>query len=158
MRAPAITAIDRAGLIAWPVIWALAYYGLTLQAVWGREVHPIQAMFLIFGLMATGLLAAVAAGIWLSLLRQRQRKAATPPVPFREVLWLGGLAGAAPMTALLTVVTLLFAGDLGALAVLGLVAASGVAGALSALTTSSVVALRHRADARRRVPTATGTG
>jgi hypothetical protein len=148
MREARITTIDRMGLLAWPFAWALVYYALTLHAVWGRKVHPIQAMFLMFGMMATAVLAASAAGIWLALLSRRDRLDSATALTLREVGTFGLLSGALPMTAIAGICQLLFAADLGAVAVLGLVASAGVAGTVSALGTSGIVALRARAGAR----------
>ena len=156
MREARITTIDRMGLLAWPFTWALVYYALTLHAVWGRAVHPIQAMFLMFGMMATAMLAATAAGIWLALLSRRDRLDSATALTLREVGTFGFLSGALPMTAIAGICQL-FAADLGVAAVLGLVASAGVAGTVSALGTSGIVALRARAGARVNPPAETGT-
>ena len=157
MREARITGVDRASLITWPFAWALAYYAVTLSVVWGREVHPVQAMFLMFGMAITGLVAAVAAGIWLGFLTRRERRASATELTLGELTTFGAVGGAVPMAAAVCLYELGFADSLGAVAILGLVASAGVAGALSSLGTSGIVALRSRASSRRNPPARTGT-
>lgn len=157
MREARITKVDRASVVAWPFAWALVYYTLTLSAVWGTEVHPIQAMLLMFGMMITAVTALAAAGIWRGLLRRRERQAAATVLRFREVAAFGAVSGAIPMVAVVGLYELLFIDILGAVTMLGLVASAGFAGALSSITTSGIVALRDRAYSRGSPPAGTDT-
>jgi hypothetical protein len=156
MRDARITAVDRASLVVWPVAWALLYYALTLSAVWGTEVRPIQAMFLMFGMMITGLIAVAAAGIWLGLLTRRERRVSASTLTLRELTTFGAVSGAVPMAAFVGLYELRFVDTLGALVMLGLVASAGVAGALSSIGTSGIVALRNRHHSRGNPPARTG--
>ena len=157
MRHARITGVDRASLVAWPFAWALLYYALTLAAVWGREVHPIKAMFLMFGMMITGLIALAAACIWLGLLARRERLASASKLTLAEVIIFGAVGGAVPMAAVVGLYELLYVDGPGAVATLGLVASAGVAGALSSIGTSGIVAFLVRAQSRRNPPTRAGT-
>src|SRR5215218_666416 len=99
MREAKITRVDQASLIVWPLGWALVYYALTLSVVWGREVHPIQAMLFMFGMVIIGLVAAAAAGIWLGFLARHERRSSAVPLTIRELTIFGAISGAAPMAA-----------------------------------------------------------
>ena len=142
MRKADTTKLDQASLIIWPVAWAGLYYAITLRAVRGYELHPIQAMFLMFGMIITGFLAAAAAGIWLTFLARRARQTAVTKLAFHEVMTYGAVAGALPMTALVGVYQLAYSDPLRAVTILGAVASASVVGALSAIVTSGIVALR----------------
>ena len=149
MREARITVIDRASLAAWPLAWALIYYALTLSAVRGTEVRPVQAMVLMFGMVITALTAAAAAGIWLGLLTRRRRQASATTLTLRELVASGAVSGVVPMATVVGLYELLFVDSLGAAAMLGVVASAGVAGALSSIGTSGIVALHDRACSRR---------
>ena len=157
MREARVTAVDRASLIMWPVAWALLYYAVTLSAVWGHEVRPIQAMILMFGMMITGVVAVAAAGIWLGFLTRRERRAAATELAVGELTIFGAVSGAVPMAAVICLYELRYSDSLGAPAMLGLVASAGLAGALCSIGTSGILALRNRAYSRRRPPARTGT-
>lgn len=157
MREAGVTTVDRASLVAWPFAWALLYYALTLCAVRGTEVHPIQAMILMFGMMITALTAVAAAGIWLGLLKRRERQVSTTALILREVTAFGAVGGAVPMVAVAGLYELLFVDTLGPVVVLGLIASAGVAGALSSIGTSVLVVFRSRASLRGNPPTRVDT-
>lgn len=145
MREATITTVDRASLLAWPFAWALTYYALTLSAVSGTEVHPIQAMLLMFGLMITALVAMAAAGIWLRLLKRRERQVPATTLTLRDLAGFGAVSGAVPMAAVVGLYELLFLDSMGAAAMLVVVPSAAVAGALSSIGTGEIVALRNRA-------------
>jgi len=147
MRASRITGVDRASLIAWPGAWAGLYYAVTFRATRGEDLHPIQAGFLVLGMILTGLLAAAAAGIWLSFLARRGRHALAPRLGLREVTAYGCVGGAAPMAVLVCLNELAYTDSLRPVTMLGAVASAGLAGALSAIITSGIVALRRDARA-----------
>ena len=157
MRKARITGVDRASLITWPVAWALVYYAVTLSLVWGREVHPIQAMFLMFGMAITGLVAAAAAGIWLGFLARREHRSLAAPLTVRELSTFGAISGAAPMSAVVGLYELNYADSLGPAVILGVIASAGVAGALCSIATSGIVALRSRASLSANPRASTGT-
>ena len=157
MREARVTGIDRASHIAWPFAWAVLYYAVTLSVWWGYEVRPIQAMFLMFGMTITALVAAAAAGIWLAFLTRRARRASATELTLRELTTLGAVSGAVPMAAVVCLYELSYSDSMGAVAMLGLVASAGVAGALSSIGTSVIVALRNRAYSRGNPPATKGT-
>ena len=142
MREARITTVDRASLFTWPFAWALLYYALTLRAVWGTEVHPVQGMVLMFGMMITALTAVTAAGIWLGLLRRHERQVSAASLNLGQVAAFGGVSGAVPMVAVVGLYELLFSDSLGAVAIVCLVASAGLAGALSSVGTSEIVRWR----------------
>jgi hypothetical protein len=147
MREARVTSADRASVIAWPLAWVVVYYAITLRMVWGRPVHPIQAMFLMFGMFFTALLALATAALWLALLRRRERDTTVSRLRLREVIGLGAASGAAPITVLVLLYQLQYE-PLDLPVVLGLVASFTVAGVLSAGLTSGVAAFQHRARER----------
>jgi len=157
MRKAKITAVDRASLVTWPLAWALVYYALTLRAVRGQEVHPIQAMFLVFGMMITAVVAAAAAGIWLGFLARRERRVTAARLNGLEVTFFSAVSGAIPMAVAVGLYELIYADSLGGTLMFALIAAAGVAGTLCAIATSGIVALRVRADSREHPPAKTGT-
>lgn len=152
MREARITTIDRASLVAWPFSWALIYYALTLSAVRGTEVHPVQAMLLMFGMGITALAAAAAAGIWLRLLTRREHQVSATTLSLRELAASGAFSGTVPMVVLVGLYELIFADSLGVVVMLGIVTSAGVAGALSSIGTSGIVALHDRAYGHRNSP------